>query len=84
MNIHEILQYGPICASDEELDWLVTINGAYGNLWVGDGNGDYTNTTCVSGHENLYKLTSADMLEQAEYYLDRWKKELMEEHGIEE
>jgi hypothetical protein len=51
MNIHEVMEYGPIVAHDEELDTLITVNGAYFNLWVGgyrglrgDGAVDYVNT----------------------------------------
>lgn len=41
MNIHEVIEYGPIVAHDEELDILITVNGAYFNLWVG---ADFTST----------------------------------------
>lgn len=80
MNIHEVLQYGPICASDEELDWLVTLNGAYANLWVGNFEGDYQNTDCMSGHDDLYKLTGAQMIDRAEYCLRNWRSEHMKEY----
>ena len=46
MNIHEVLTYGSVVASDEDLDILITVNGAYYNIWCGDYNGDYTNTDC--------------------------------------
>lgn len=34
MNIHEVLEYGPIVAGDEELGILITVNGAYFNVWA--------------------------------------------------
>ena len=30
--IEEVLEYGPICAADMELGFIVTINGAYVNF----------------------------------------------------
>lgn len=74
MNLHEVLGYGPICASNEELDCFVTINGAYLNFWAGRGNGEYENTDCRSGHNDLYNLTGAEMIELAEKALDDWLK----------
>ena len=32
--IEEVLEYGPICAADMELGFIVTINGAYVNFWT--------------------------------------------------
>jgi hypothetical protein len=43
VNIHELLEYGPIVAHDEDLDLLVTANGAYFNLWHTDRTGEYQN-----------------------------------------
>jgi hypothetical protein len=43
MNIHEVLEYGPIVAHDEELDLLITVNGAYFNVWHTDRTGRYEN-----------------------------------------
>lgn len=72
MNIHEALGYGPICASNEEMDCFVGINGTYLNLWVSRGNGQYENTDCRSGHKDLYKLTGAEMIDLAEKALSDW------------
>ena len=44
--IHEVMEYGSIIASDEDFDILIGVNGAYFNLWVGDGTGRYNNTEC--------------------------------------
>jgi hypothetical protein len=46
MNIHEVMEYGPIVAHDEEFGLLITVNGAYFNLWVeADASGKgWTNT----------------------------------------
>jgi hypothetical protein len=46
MNIHEVLTYGSVVASNEDLDILITVNGAYYNIWCGDYLGNYTNTDC--------------------------------------
>ena len=46
MNIHEVMEQGYIVASNEDLDILVTVNGAYYNIWAGDYSGNYTNTDC--------------------------------------
>lgn len=34
--IHTVLEYGPIVAGDEDLGILITVNGAYFNVWVGE------------------------------------------------
>ena len=35
--IEEVLEYGPICAADMDLGFIVTINGAYVNFCVNAG-----------------------------------------------
>ena len=86
MTIHDVLSYGPVCASDEELGWLVTVNGSYVNLWVRiprwmqeDSGPRYENVECASGHpdSDLYKLTGAQMIDRAEECLKRWRDEAM-------
>ena len=43
-SLHEVLGYGSIVAHDEELNILITVNGAYFNLWVPTGrNGEWSN-----------------------------------------
>jgi hypothetical protein len=83
--IIEVLEYGPICAADEDTGCLVTVNGSYVNLWVPCGgviNGTtgersalrYANTDCVSNSEwgDLYTNTGAAMIERAESCLRGW------------
>jgi hypothetical protein len=75
VNIHDVLGYGPICASDEDVGALVTVNGSYVNLWVSDGRGGWSNTDCRSGHPDLYTLTAAQALDLAQDCLKDWLKE---------
>lgn len=79
MTIHELLEYGPIVAHDEELDLLVTVNGAYFNLWVGDTTGNYTNTEAfatlgrlpeVPGASGLWGQNMTEVMDAAELLLD--------------
>lgn len=75
MSIHELLEYGPIVAHDEDFDILVTVNGAYFNFWVGDRDGNYTNTEAfaVDGRvkrdnersNGLYGLQIVDVMDAA-------------------
>ena len=44
--LHELLGYGSIVAHDEDTDTLLTVNGAYYNLWAPNGNGEWTNVEC--------------------------------------
>lgn len=83
MKIHQVLEYGPIVASDEEADSLITINGSYLNLWVSDGDGGYDNVDCRTWHLNrhpdnedstLYNSYVAEVMDLAE----AWLKELRE------
>lgn len=53
-SIHEVLEYGPIVANDEELDILITVNGAYYNIWCGNGEGFY------KAKEILEEITKGD------------------------
>lgn len=83
MNIHEVMEYGYIVASDEELDILITVNGAYYNIWCGDYSGDYTNTDCrATGFDGgLYGQDMVKVVEKAEAIL----KEIVEgEEGNDE
>lgn len=82
MTIFQVVEYGPICAADEDTGWLVTVNGAYVNLWVpcGDGwvpggDGSYTNTDLEptnAGSDGLHKMTGAQMLDRAKECLTEW------------
>lgn len=71
-SIHEVLTYGSIVASDEELDILITVNGAYFNVWCCDYSGSYTNTDCIAtGFEGgLYGQDMVKVVERAEEILE--------------
>jgi hypothetical protein len=60
MNIHEVLEYGSIVASNEELDLLITVNGAYFNLWVGGGYGEETDYTNTEAFDMSSRVEGAD------------------------
>lgn len=71
-SIHEVITYGSIIASDEELDILITVNGAYFNIWCGDYSGKYTNTDCIAtGFEDgLYGQDMVKVVDRAEKILE--------------
>lgn len=71
MNIYEVLEYGPIVASNEEFGILITVNGSYFNLWYGV-DGEYNSTDCYSlGADNgLYGLKIVDIMERASKILN--------------
>lgn len=71
-SIHEVLAYGSIVATNEDLDILITVNGAYFNIWCGDYNGKYKNTECyATGFENgLCGQDMAEVVERAEAILE--------------
>ena len=70
--IHEVLEYGPICASDEETGCLVTVNGAYANLWVPCPDGGYDNRDCVACEADMYGTTAAAMWEFGKVCFAAW------------
>jgi hypothetical protein len=72
MNIHGVMEYGYIVASHEDLDILITVNGAYYNIWCGDFNGNYSNTDCrATGFDNgLYGQDIVKVTEKAETILE--------------
>ena len=80
LNISEILEYGPICAADHEMGYLVTVNGAYVNLWVG-GPVHYENVDALanSAWGDLYTKTGAQMIDRAEACLKVWLEAKEEE-----
>lgn len=71
-NIHEVLNYGSVVASNEYLDILITVNGAYFNIWCGDYSGKYQNTDCrATGFEGgLYGQDMVKVVEKAEAILE--------------
>lgn len=72
MNIHEVIEYGYIVASNGDLDLLITVNGAYFNIWAGNHAGSYTNTDCrATGFEGgLYGQDIVKVAEKAEKILE--------------
>ena len=91
MTIFEVLGYGPIVACDEELGLLVTVNGAYFNLWVKEGRNrpvsieqdQWVNTTCSSpgAPDSLYPdLWKA--VRRGEKRLAEWITEDQEDEAV--
>lgn len=79
ISLYEVIDMGPIVAKDEELGLLVTVNGAYLNLWVARHLAQlacprWDNTDCRSGHPDLYTLTVAKAMELAEEWLEELRK----------
>lgn len=70
MTVLEMLDYGPICAGSEEIEILITVNGAYLNAWVSCGDGSWENTDCRARNKDLYNTTGAEMIDEAEKYLE--------------
>lgn len=72
MNIHEVLEYGYVVASNEDIDILITVNGAYFNIWCGDFSGSYNNTDCraTSFDNGLYGQDMVKVVEKAEKILE--------------
>ena len=70
MNIYEVLEYGPVVAADE----VVTVNGAYLNLWAYDGS-EYKYLDCRPPSDDLYTLTVSEAIDQAKTYLEDTLKE---------
>lgn len=82
MNIHEVMEYGYIVASNEDFDILVTVNGAYYNIWCGDYSGNYTNTECFATEFDggLYSQDFVKVTDRAQSILDELLKEQEEEN----
>lgn len=72
MTLHEALEYGPIVANDEELDCFITANQAYLNFWAGNGEGEYTNTTCryVDKEDGQDRVPMDELQERAEKWME--------------
>ena len=71
-NIHEVIEYGYIVAANEDLDILITVNGAYFNIWCGDYSGKYQNTDCraTSFENGLYGQDMVKVVEKAEAIME--------------
>lgn len=80
--VHQVMEYGPIVASNDELDILITVNGSYFNFWAGDFNGNYTNTDCRSidrGINGIHGVSITELMDEAEQYIEDALSELDEE-----
>ena len=86
MNIHDVMEYGYVVASDEDLDILITVNGAYFNIWCGDYSGQYTNTDCrTTGFDNgLYGQDMVKVADKAQKILEEILSEGQEEESEDE
>ena len=86
MNIHEVMEYGYIVASNEDLDILITVNGAYYNIWAGNFAGDYTNTDCrATGFDGgLYGQDFVKVADKAKEILEEILSEGNEEEQDDE
>ena len=69
MGIYQVLEYGPIVAADEDYCLLVTVNGAYLNLWAYDGS-EYKCLDWRPPSDDLYTLTVSQAMDQAKAYLE--------------
>jgi len=71
-SIHEVIEYGYIVATNEDFDILITVNGAYYNIWCGDYSGKYQNTDCrATDFDNgLYGQDMVKVVERAEAILE--------------
>ena len=74
--LQSVLSYGPIVHRDEDTGYLVTINGAYLNLWIPvrhdkDGNATHwTNPEArARGGRDLYVTTVAQAIDAAEAWI---------------
>jgi len=45
-DIYEVMEYGSVIASDSEAGHLMTVNGAYFNLWVTEADGGWVCVEC--------------------------------------
>jgi hypothetical protein len=82
MNIYDVLEYGPIVAQNEEFGVLITVNGAYFNVWIGR-DGRFENVEAISFGNNsdgLYgqefvKVMDRAQVVLAEFIADNFKYE---------
>lgn len=73
MNLHQVLDYGPVVANDSDTSALVTANDVYLNLWIGRGDA-FENLDCQhvgsrTGDQGLRELPLVDVIELAEAWL---------------
>lgn len=75
MNIYEVLEYGQVVFSDEELGIIITANGSYLNWWNGTDN-YFENTDARStAGKPYYEMTMRELEDKAK----EWYNDVMEE-----
>jgi hypothetical protein len=70
MNIHEVLEYGAIVYSDQDVDVLITANGSSLNYWTTTSSGEYECTESRIFEEDLFSLSLADVTSIAQSWFD--------------
>ena len=82
-NLHMVLDYGAIVASDSECDLLITVNGSYFNLWVGNFEGRYECTDCMYGgfggdqsSRGLYAKDESTQIVEIMYRAEAWRERI--------
>lgn len=69
----ELIDYGVICAIDNDNGLLVTASSEYLTLWVKHTDNSYEARECretrTSGDNGYYSLNAGDMLDQALEYI---------------
>lgn len=70
LSLHEVIEYGPIVFSDDDLGVLIGCNGAYLNWFNQIGPGKYDNSTCRARNKDLYESTVADVIDEAKEWFD--------------
>lgn len=83
--LNEMLEYGPIVASDAELGIYVTANGSYLNLWVGCAERGFDGVDCKSfsldGNKSIMDMPMRWVVEKAEEWIQEGLKEQDEAVG---
>jgi hypothetical protein len=93
--IFEVLESGPIVAGDDDMGYLVTINGSYLNLWSsivesrGPGRAEavvWRSIDCRATNlpEGLYKLSAAEALDMGKAWLDEILSDLQDQGAEDE
>jgi len=95
-DLWEVLTYGSIVADDEEHSLVVTVNGAYFNMFEYIGSGEYVCHDCMyadfgldeSASHGLYNRDETTqhltIVERAEAWIKRWVKAQYDEEDDDE
>ena len=82
MNIHEVLEFGPIVFSDPRTDTLITINSAYLNWWAGRFQGSYVNVDVRSRQPYLCTLSMSRAQDLAKAWYDEGRRNARMAHRL--